>query len=189
MSAPQPNFGILIGSKLIKDIFYPKPDEIDIEGIEQRLKNTRRFSNHPKALTVWQHKEVVKHLVNIDRSRLLQAEGYTTKLVDTIHEWADYHDDHEGVIGDIVAPIKRAVSSRTNILEIIEVRLDKAICHARGVQYPSSFIREKVYHYDKCAETLEWVYALGEPLGEFNYKTPDLFMELGQGIIDWARSW
>jgi len=182
----QQNFPIQIGTKLIEDLLDPKPHELDMKAIYERLKATRRFSNHPKALTIHQHRHLVERMVREHRSYFAEGED-GEGMWKRVMEWAYHHDDHEGVIGDIVAPVKNLISAKTNVLEIVEVKLDRAICAHYGITYPSEVIRGLVHRYDKAAETLEWVHALGNDLQEFNHFCPDRFMVRGHELTQWAR--
>lgn len=181
-----PKFPIKIGTKLIADMLDPHPHELDMEAIYERLKATRRFSDHPKALTIHQHRHLVHRLVNLSRAEF--AEGPDGEdLWQRVKLWAYHHDDHEGVIGDIVAPVKTLISAKTNILEIVEVKLDRAICQKMDIPYPNELVRGMVHRYDKAAETIEWFYALGFPLEDFNHPCPKFLMDQGAQLIRWAR--
>ncbi|NBC29100.1 MAG: hypothetical protein GVY29_03810 [Spirochaetes bacterium] len=140
---------IYCGEKRIRDILAPRHEEIDLEHIEFALRGIRRFSFHKKALSVHDHRALVWQLAFDD---MAPAE---------VVEWAWYHDDHEGVIGDIVAPIERALSSPT--IDWIKTRLDVAIADARGIARPTEAVHERLAIYDKQAATIEWTQIMGYP--------------------------
>ncbi len=181
---PFTKFRIQHGSKMIMDLLNPRPEEIDLGAIEANLKTARRWSNHPLALVVDQHRLLVYRLAAIDPSPFTPAEERASVL-----EWCMHHDDPEGVIGDIVSPLKGLISSRTDILHRVENGLERAICAARGMLMPSDNVRAIVHHYDKIAETLEWRHALGNPYTEWNYPLPEWMSRFGEGesLIKWAK--
>ena len=180
-----PAIPIQIGTKLIANLFDPQPEELDLDAIIDNLKGQQRFASHPKALSVYQHTHLVDRLIRLDREH--SFDDGSEDLYERVREWARHHDDHEGIIGDIVAPVKSLISTRTNVLEIVEVKLDRAICIARGIEYPNEIVRGLVHRYDKAAETLEWVFALGKTLKPFNHPCPDHLFENGASHIQWAR--
>ncbi|ARB05739.1 hypothetical protein [Synechococcus virus S-ESS1] len=177
-------YPIHIGSKVI-DMMNPHPDELDIPAIEERLKKIVRFSDHPKALTVWQHTRLTERLVELDYTYSFDASS--EHLFEQVRRWAKHHDDHEGVIGDIVYPVKRLISDRTNVLEIVEVRLDIAICQARGFDYPTEQVRGLTHRYDMAAQTLEWLFAMERPPEPWNPACPPHIMAQGPELVKWAR--
>lgn len=143
---------LLIGDKIV-DLLEPKPEQIDLRAIDQNLWTARRFSNNPKALVVRQHTKLVGLLCAfMGGSEIAQV-------------WSEYHDDHEGIIGDIPGPLKsyieRSCDATTVSLVDIEGRLDDAIAAARGIDRFSDWARKEVHFYDKLAETLEWLFILG----------------------------
>lgn len=178
-------YPLKIGSLLIADLMHPQPEELDMEAINRRLMNMPRFSGAAGTLDVHQHRHLVTRLVREDRDNGFDGDSYD--LYRRVLEWAYHHDDHEGVIGDIVSPVKRIISDRTNILEIVETRLDIAICYRLGIEVPNSIVRKIVHKYDKAAETIEWVYALGNELQEFNHPCPAHLFDRGAELIEWAR--
>ena len=181
-------FPIQIGTKRIEDMLDAKPEELDLGAIEYNLKTMRRFSGASGALTVHQHRCLVRRLVEMDRDRTFADDSIGDRLGERCCQWAYHHDDHEGVIGDIVAPVKRAITSETDILQRIEDFLDAALCAAHGIPQPSEIVRGLVYRYDKAAETLEWVHALRRPIQPWSHPCPDNLMESGAFLIGWARA-
>jgi len=181
-------FRIRIGSKMIADMLNPLPEELDLDAIDANLKSTIRFSGAPGALNVHQHRHLVVRLVELDRKDGFAdgQDGHDIWL--RCCEWAKHHDDHEGIIGDIVAPVKTMISAKTNVLEIAEVQLDKAICAARGIEYPSEIVRGLVYRYDKAAETLEWIHAMGREQTDWNHPCPQYVLDMGAHLIAKARA-
>lgn len=155
-------YGLKIGGGFITDILNPLPDQLDLAAIDDRLRNTRRFTNNPAALTVWQH----VHLVQMLCDALLT---HPAELHQQVRTWCRHHDDHEGVLGDIPGPFKSLISKHTHVVDAVEVGMDQAICMARGIPVPTTEVRRIVHHYDKMAETLEWVFVLGEELQPWSY--------------------
>lgn len=177
--------GHQIGSLMI-DLLDPKPEQMDLPVIYRNLSNMRRFNGHPKALTIRQHSELVVKLVELDRNY-----GFPTNdeghFWNYCRDWARHHDDHEGILGDIVGPVKSLISSRCNILEITEVKIDKALCLIRGTEYPSDAVRSMVHRYDKAAETIEWSHALDHPLEPWNAPCPAELYDIGPSLIHHVR--
>lgn len=155
-------YGLKIGDGFIRDLMNPKPEEIDLAAIDGRLRSARRFTNNPAALTVWQHVHLVRMIA--EKLQDIRSAFQTEVLV-----WCRYHDDHEGIIGDIPGPLKFLIGQHTGVLDSIEHGLDQAICKARGISFPSYPVKQHVHAYDKMAETIEWVYVLGEPLADWNW--------------------
>lgn len=145
----------------ILDVLNPKPELIDLDAIEDALWSTRRFSGNPRALTIRQH------------TSLVEALALRLNAAPAVVRWCWHHDDHEGIIGDIPGPLKHflnlaAIQGNTTTLDEIEIRLDAAICTARGIAFPDSEVRKKVHFFDKLAETLEWRFVLNEPQAIWN---------------------
>jgi len=142
---------LLIGGKVV-DLINPEPEQIDLTAIERSLWTARRFSNNPMALLLRQHTFMVRCLAVI-----LNANPPAIR-------WAEHHDDHEGIIGDVPGPLKTYIENSaapgTISLSEIERRLDSAICGARGIDEPTDVTRKEVHFYDKLAETLEWLFVL-----------------------------
>lgn len=149
-----------IGAHML-DLLNPSLYLIDLGAIERALWCARRFSGNPRALYVRQHTWLV--------ARIARLMGETADVV----RWCEHHDDHEGIIGDIPGPLKHYINhimSMTALtsLDDIEVGLDRAIATARGIEPPSEEVRKAVHFYDKMAETLEWVFVIGEPQADWN---------------------
>lgn len=153
-------YALKMGRRLIHDIERPQPHEIDLDHIEDVLWNLRRWSGHPRALTVRQH--------TVLTAALAEADGAAAGVV----RWCRYHDDHEAVIGDIPGPLKAIISAKTAILARIERRLDEAICIARGISMPKDSEALAVHEYDKLSETLEWVFLFGHEFASWNRPIP-----------------
>lgn len=177
-------FRLQIGHGLI-DLENPKPEQIDLPEIERRLRVMYRWSNNPDALTVHQHRKLVPLIAKVDSMRL-RGYPFSTQVLD----WCEHHDDHEGITGDMPGPLKNLVTRYTPAYFEVENRLDRAICAARGVPYPGEGIRRTVHYYDKAAETIEWVFVMGNPVADWNYLTPDWTMDpaLIVPLIDEARA-
>ena len=143
------------------DLLNPDPGTIDLVQIERNLWTTRRFTNNPRALVVRQHTELAKILAI--RANEPQEIVY----------WCEHHDDHEGIIGDIPGPLKtwinwRMANDAMPTVDDMEYGLDRAICSARGHSYPDGSFRKITHHYDKLAETLEWLFVLNFPAEPWN---------------------
>lgn len=143
-----------IGEKVV-DLLDPRQDQIDLRALEQNLWTIRRFSSNPVALILRQHTSLVRALA-------VHLKGSAAAIA-----WAEYHDDHEGIIGDIPGPLKSYIEHSADperlSLNDIERKLDGAIAAARGIALPDDFTREEVHFYDKLAETLEWLFILKRP--------------------------
>lgn len=149
-----------IGAHML-DLLNPSPYLIDLGAIERALWCARRFSGNPRALYVRQHTWLT--------ARIARLMGETADVI----RWCEHHDDHEGIIGDIPGPLKHYINhamrqSNQTTLDEIELRLDRAIATARGIEAPSEDVRKAVHFYDKMAETLEWVFVIGEPQADWN---------------------
>lgn len=155
-------YGLQIGSKFIRDLLDPQPEEMDIPAMRHTLSHVQRWSGNTGALTVWQHSRLVRLLAD-----------YLREHDRAIHEdvlfWCSFHDLHEAVIGDIPGPVKSIISRHTPILEMIEERLDLAICAAMAQNPPTPEVRAAVHHYDQMAGTLEWLHVLGHGATDWNY--------------------
>lgn len=140
---------ILGGKRLIEDIMNPKAEEIDLEHIELALRRVYRYSAAWGALTIHQHRVMTREIAKFY--------GVDREVV----TWAYHHDDHEGIIGDLVSPLKTVLRSQTDVYDQLTRGLDYAICDARGLPYPTPSIREHVDVFDRVAGAIEWVYGLG----------------------------
>lgn len=166
-----------VGDHLISDILNPQPGQIDLKAIDQRLRVMHRWSNDPQALTVHQHRNFVV--------LMMQERGESEQVV----EWGHHHDDHEAIIGDIPGPIKSLIAHETHILYRLEDGLDRAICAARGIQFPSKEVRKRVHLYDKASETAEWLWVLKQPPAPWNRPLPpDITEERLQELLQLARA-
>ena len=167
-------YGLNMGRHMIHDILNPRPDQIDLEEIEVRLRKMHRFSNDPQALTVHTHRALVR--------KLALMSGESARVI----QWCWHHDDHESVTGDIPGPLKALIATETKLLKTVEHHLDRAICQARSIQYPSRNIRTTAHKYDNMAETIEWTLVLGNDLAVWNAPCP--FNEAQQhAALKWSR--
>lgn len=141
---------VYCGTKLIEDIFNPRPEEIDTQHILYSLCRQKRFSNDRRALTIHQHRAFVWQL------------AYESREPKEVLDWAWLHDDHEGVIGDIANSLKFAMQSE--VLDKIEKGLDRAIAAVAGVSYPSDDVRRAVKRYDLLAASYERVKVMDQPV-------------------------
>ena len=172
---PQFAMGLTIGKLHIHDLLNPQSAEIDLAGVDRNLRNARRFSNHPDALTLAQHQALT--------GLIAERDGAPEAVI----EWAKHHDDHEGITGDMPGPLKAIISWHTTVLTEIEEGLDKAICARRGVLYPTLETRMKTSYYDKAAETVEWLYVLMREPAPWTKPVPNwLNAEMAEALIDAA---
>lgn len=158
-------YGLKIGNGFIRDLLNPKTEELDISAIRGRLMTMKRFSGNPEALTVQQHVVLVGIVANI-------LGQHPREWGREVRFWCHHHDMHEGIIGDIPGPLKTLIGEHSSILDVIEEGLDAAICEKLGMTPPSPMIRAIVHEYDKIAETIEWVYVLGETPEPWNKPIP-----------------
>ncbi len=183
MTKPVVKFRVACGSKMIEDMLNPKPEEIDLKGIEKNLKAMKRYASNPDALTVHQHRLLVYKLAVADTT------GYISERIrPNVLEWCLHHDDHEGIIGDIISPVEVLIRSQGNILDRVKAELDIAICIANGVGYPTYEVRNVTHHYDKMAGTLEWIHCLKRPPTKWNYKVPEYMEDVGYKLTLWAQT-
>lgn len=167
-------YALAIGQKLIRDIVNPTHEDIDVTELWPRLSVTRRFSNNPAALTVLEH----VHLV-----ALLAAK---CGMPEDVQWWCLHHDDHEAIITDIPGPLKHLIAEHTNILSVVEERLDLCICQAMSHSYPDQHVRKIVHIFDKMAEAIEWQWVLGYNREPWNLDIP-IPMEDIPGFIHKCR--
>ena len=183
---PLKTWGLQIGDRFIRDLLNPSPDEIDIQAIERRIMQAKRWSNHPDALTVYHHALLVCELARVLRS-------HPNSLDSDVFWWCRFHDHHEEITGNIPGPLKDLIRGETAILDVIETGLDHAICHKLHWPVPTAEVRAIVHDYDKQAETIEWLYVLGHDLKPWNYPldprlTPDLCRRLLVSTGGWTHA-
>lgn len=135
-------------------------EDVDLGLIENKLWRIRRFNGHPGALNVRPHTHLVRALAVRDN-----ASGQAI-------QWAFHHDDHEGIIGDVIGPVEGIIRAETDVLDRLKTHLDLCICDARGIDYPSMLTRKEVHFYDKLAESIEWQFGLGHPDAGFHPEWP-----------------
>jgi hypothetical protein len=163
------SFKCLIGDRLVADIRFPRPGEVDIAFLEQRMHSIRRFSGNPKALTVFEHLQLV--------GRLAEAEGLSPSAV----LWAYRHDFHEYALGDNVGPLKSALGAP---LLAIERRWDEAIYAALGDAPPTAADRLAVKPLDTLALSLEWHLCLErEDAQPFSRPCSDQAVDILAGVV------
>lgn len=149
-------YGLQIGDKSIADLLNPKADEIDMAAVKDRLMAMRRWSNNPKALTVYQHTILTEMIANV-------VGAHPSAKNSDVCFWCRHHDDHEAITGDIPGPIKALIRQETGILNAIEAGLDRAICQALNWTGLTMELRHMVHVYDKMSETAEWLYVFDQP--------------------------
>lgn len=161
----------------IPDLIKARPEQIDLELIERKLWRIRRFQGHPDALNVRPHTFLVQQLAIRD-----DAENEVIR-------WSYHHDDHEALTGDAHGLLLRVVSQETTVWDDVTDHLDRTICEARRMEYPSRSVREATHFYDKLAESLESRFGLGWPPLENHPKWPIwLDDDYGQSLFEWAQS-
>lgn len=146
---------ILHGDHLIADILNPDPLEIDSDVIRQRLNAIQRYSQNPKALSVYQHCLLVESLAVMDFG---SSEDILSR---NVRYWALHHDDHEAIVGDLAYPVKSILRTESHLFDEICDSLDRAICFANGMMYPTPYQMGVVKEYDRKADTFEWEFVLG----------------------------
>jgi len=143
---------MLLGSIMVPDIANPRPEDVDVMFMRFRLREIRRFSGHPAALTVYEHQQLC--------GRIAREMGFGDEVV----LWARHHDDHEYATGDIPSPLQIAMGS--GYLGVLQERWDVAICGALGIPVPTLEVRGAVSVVDRVARGLEWRHCLGRDVGE-----------------------
>lgn len=139
--------------------------EIDLYLLERKLWNLRRFQGHPDALVVRQHTHLVRALAIRDNA--------PPEVVD----WSFHHDDHEGIVGDLNGLIVRKINTETGIYEAICDHVDRVICDARGMDWPTKETQRLVYRYDKMAESIEMRIAFGWRVEDYHPEWPEWLTE------------
>lgn len=176
---------LMFGRKLI-DLDDPKPDQIDYAAVRPALSRIRRFGGNPNALTVRQHGIFVRLLFEwACKDTPFPVEE--KDILPYIAHWCEHHDDHEAIIGDIPGPVKRYLSAADDgkTLARLEQSLDFALHRACPEEmdylvpwrYPTKIrvIVDAVDHFDRWAETLEWLHVLHQPRQSWNVHIPSRF--------------
>lgn len=157
-----------IGRRMVEDVTAPQPRDVDLSFIFWRLHRIDRFSGHPMALSVAEHHKLCGVLA--DRS------GHPPG----VRRWARLHDAHEGVIGDIIRPVRQVLGDE--YLEVVVSRWDVAIAGALGVDMPSADEWAMIRQVDEDAAGIEWLACLG-------LKAEDLGMDAGERVSDRGIGW
>jgi len=167
------SFECLIGDRMVADIRNPSAEDVDLVFMISRLFSLRRFSGHPRALTVLEHLRLCAGLA-------LQS-GFSGSAL----AWAGSHDLHEYALGDIVGPLKMALGDE--ILQI-ERRWDAAIFTAMDLALPSEDDRESVVVIDRLALSMEWHICLDRPeLNDWSQPVPDSALDILVDLIGYGR--
>lgn len=101
------------------DLLYPQPEQIDLRDIAHALSMQCRFNGHtPKHYSVAEHSVLVSSTVPLG----LSAAGL-------------FHDAAEAYIGDMVSPLKRAISiiGDVNPVDDIEAKIYGVIAQRFGI--------------------------------------------------------
>lgn len=170
---------IQFGGRLL-DLTNPNPEHVDWSLIRPRLGHIRRFGNDPNALTVRQHTRLVALLFE---ETLRQGDlTLPAERVNRVRDWCLHHDNHEAIIGDILAPVKAYLSQADGgeALRTLEWALDEAIHGAADLAdepyyLPAPddrFVRDMVHHFDRMAAAFEWRFVMHKPLQSWNVAVP-----------------
>ena len=101
----------------------------------------KRFNGNPDALSVNQHHNLC--------GLIAHAMGKPQSVLD----WADCHDLHEGALGDIISPVKEYIDS--DKLRHLEKVWDIAIAKATGYPPPTDETYEAVREIDLISRRIE----------------------------------
>lgn len=133
---------------------------ITVSWLAERLANTLRWLNfHPYKISVARHSLFTARLVE-----LLYPEGGAAKSLKHLALATLLHDAHEAFTGDIIAPIKARIPG----IKDIEEGINRAICHALGLEspyYPLLMDSYMVHVADAAAYNYEQM-LLGVPIGQ-----------------------
>lgn len=100
------------------NILKPNPEDIILSDIASSLARQARFNGHTRFFfSVGQHSCLGA-----------QAAAHDTKLA----QWMLFHDATETYLGDLVSPVKKLLPD----FEIIEARIQWAICKRFGLSFP-----------------------------------------------------
>lgn len=157
------DFYLILGSKNIC-LRNPKPEQIDIPAVKERLYHIHRFSNDPKALSVAHHETFVALLCEHDPLHVVPS-----GLQEACITWAEVHDHPEAITGDIPGPLKKyLVMNGCFELHDLEGALERVILQALELR-PSvdAEVRRAVGAYDQVARALEWFYHMGRDWDEW----------------------
>lgn len=159
-----------IGRRMVEDVTAPQPGDVDLPFIFWRLHRIDRFSGHPMALTVAEHHKLCGVIADRD--------GHPP----SVRRWARLHDAHEGVIGDIVRPVREVLGDE--YLEVVASRWDVAIAGALGVDMPTADEWLLIRRVDEEAAAIEWIGCLGLGADDLGHGAADLVLARGRS---WCR--
>ena len=165
MKVDQP-IGIQCGSKWIHNILDAKPEEIDVDFIDERKHQIRRFGGDERALTLHQHCRMMELMYHPEFHENALAELPHTNRI--ILSTLRHHDDHEAIIGDIINPMKRLIGRHSPVVRLAEDSLDRAIFAARGLEMPGEYPMRWCKALDASAQTIEWVFHMGNDPAPWN---------------------
>jgi 5'-deoxynucleotidase YfbR-like HD superfamily hydrolase len=101
-----------------------RPEHIEIEDIALGLSRINRYLGHtPVPLTVAEHSIRVAHVVR-----------HVTNDVELTLR-ALLHDAAEAYVGDVTAPVKRYIRRQTYALDVLELRVQRAILERFGLRH------------------------------------------------------
>lgn len=166
---------MLIGHRMVPDVSNPQPEDVDVDFMRMRLAMIRRFSGHPQALFVSQHQRLC--------GAIARTLGFHARVI----EWAEHHDDHEFVMGDIPTPVQRVIGRAA--IRSLQTRWDDAICGALGISAPSEEVRRQVETVDAAALVMEWHALLGRDPDELGVVAPVVLFALrNEDLVHMARA-
>ena len=128
------------------DLMAPTPDQINLDAMAWQLARIPRFLAAGRELV-----SVAEHSCRVGRRarELMLETGVDEKHADLVAAYALLHDGHEYAMGDIAAPVKRALIAHANesagilagetvrrALGSLRDRLDRAIHRRAGLPYP-----------------------------------------------------
>jgi 5'-deoxynucleotidase YfbR-like HD superfamily hydrolase len=106
------------------DLDNPRPEDIRIEDVASGLSKVCRFGAQPlEYYSVAQHALLVR--------RLVMEAGYPQLALAALH-----HDSHEAYLCDIPTPLKRKISTATDVYNETCKTLDFVIAEAFGFGWP-----------------------------------------------------
>lgn len=100
------------------NILKPNPDEVVLSDIASSLARQARFNGH------------TRFFFSVGQHSCLGAQAAKDSV---LSRWMLFHDATETYIGDLVSPVKRLLPD----FEIIEARIQWAICKRFGLPFPA----------------------------------------------------
>lgn len=132
------------------DLTNTPKEQIYLRDIAYALSRIPRFNGHTLGNTIW---SVAEH------SRLV-AQLLPTDASPTVRLAALLHDAHEAYLGDIISPVKAAISAKGDPLGGIRWSLDEAIAGAFALERGDLF-NDAIRQADREALALEKAQLMG----------------------------